>query len=89
MTDGEEITVECYSGSTYADRPASFGAGGERHIVKEITRYWREPGLLGFSVITRRGELYDLVYYGQLDRWFLRRKKRDASRAGRGPQPQE
>ncbi|MCL5257156.1 MAG: hypothetical protein M1319_05095 [Chloroflexi bacterium] len=87
--DEERVSVECYSGSAYAERPVSFMVGSECHAVKRITKYWREPGLLGFSVISQQGGSYHLVYYEQLDTWVLRRRRRGVNRSGDGAQPEE
>lgn len=47
-----QIQVTCYSGCSYADRPASFVWQGEKYEVKAIEKEWLEPGEKHFTVKT-------------------------------------
>lgn len=73
--------VTCYSGRSYADRPASFVWQGKKYEVKEIEREWQEPGEKHFVVKTRggaeRGESekdekrFQICYHEREDSWSL------------------
>ena len=74
----EPTQVTCYSGRTYADRPASFVWQDKQYEVKEVEREWQEPGQKHF-VVTARGEKgekddkrFELCYIEQDDIWWLK-----------------
>ena len=72
--DGLEInyiTVNCYSGHTYAERPVSFIWQGIEYEVEEIEKAWQEPGERYFHVRTRDNKLFRLCYNETEDQWSL------------------
>ncbi len=71
MVDGESILVTCYSGRSYADRPAWFVWQGKRYDVKQVEREWLEPGERHFVVKTEERERFELFYRESEDRWSL------------------
>ena len=66
-----ELTVECYSGHTYAQEPRAFVWQDRRHIVQKVERTWRTPERTHFRVVTDAGERYELAYDEQADTWSL------------------
>ena len=66
-----ELTVECYSGHTYAQEPRAFIWQGQRHIVQKVERAWRTPEGLRFRVVTDNESSYELAYNEQADTWSL------------------
>lgn len=65
------MTVECYSGHTYAQEPRAFVWQGERHVIKQIWQTWREPSGLYFKVETESGVWCTLVYDETQDLWRI------------------
>ena len=65
----KKIQVHCYSGHTYAERPASFLWQGIEYRVKEIEKVWQEPGKKLFRVTTEQGKSFELCYSETEDRW--------------------
>lgn len=65
------MSVECYSGYTYAQEPRAFVWQGVRHVIKQIWRVWREPYGLYFRVETEDGLLCTLVYNEVQDLWRI------------------
>ena len=63
------LKVTCYSGHTYAERPASFLWQGREYKVKQIEKAWQEPGERLFKVTTGEGELFELCYNEADDQW--------------------
>ena len=55
-------TVECLSGSTYAERPLALIWEGERLEVEAILSQWRTEEERWFRVKTRDGRAFDLAY---------------------------
>ncbi len=68
----QPVTVTCYSGRTFAERPVSFTWENVEHKVKQIEKEWREPGLKRFRVRTGDDKLFDLRYNEQNDSWSAR-----------------
>ena len=75
------VHVACYSGRSYADRPASFVWQDKKYEVKEIEREWLEPGERHFVVVTtsekvekseRDEKRFEICYYEREDSWSLR-----------------
>jgi hypothetical protein len=66
-----ELTVECYSGHTYAQEPRAFVWQGRRHVVQKVERAWRTPEGPRFRVVTDNGNSYELAYNEQADTWTL------------------
>jgi len=67
----KEIQVQCYSGYTYAERPASFVYQGVVHKVERVEREWREPGKRYFQVCTEDNKSFELCYNEQKDEWSI------------------
>ena len=63
--------VTCYSGRSYADRPASFVWQDTEYKVKEIEREWLEPGQRHFLVKTEDDRSFELCYHERADSWSL------------------
>jgi hypothetical protein len=66
-----ELTVECYSGHTYAQEPRAFIWHGRRYVVQKVERAWRTPEGPHFRVVTDDEDSYELVYKEQADIWSL------------------
>lgn len=66
-----ECEVTCYSGRSYADRPASFVWQGTRYEVKEVEREWQEPGEKHFLVKTEDEKRFEICYHERQDSWSL------------------
>jgi hypothetical protein len=45
------VSVECYSGSRFAERPLAVHWQGERLEIWQVVRSWRTPDGLGFDVV--------------------------------------
>jgi hypothetical protein len=63
--------VECYSGSRYGERPVSFEYMGRSHSVRDVTRTWRSPSELHFSVTTEEEKRFELSYDEGTDEWSI------------------
>ena len=65
---GEELKplVECYSGSTYAERPIALQWDGMRVEIADVEERWRIPGELCFRVRALDGRRFAL-YYDELN----------------------
>ncbi len=69
------IQVTCYSGHSYADRPASFVWQGKQYEVNEIEKEWLEPRQKHFIVRAtgEKGEKrFDICYDEREDSSSLR-----------------
>jgi len=66
-----EVSVRCYSGRRYAERPEAFWWQGAEVQVEEVLAEWREPAGPAFRVRTSLGT-FVLVYEEEGDRWWLR-----------------
>ncbi|MGA2505438.1 MAG: hypothetical protein ABSG01_15255 [Anaerolineales bacterium] len=58
MTD----SVECYSGSTYGERPMALTWQGKRYTILEILFQGRTPMVKWFRVRTEAGDLFELSF---------------------------
>ena len=65
------VTVECYSGYTFAERPIAFVWDGRRHRVERVLKRWRSPDGPGFRVLTANGVQFELTYGQARDEWSL------------------
>lgn len=65
------VVVECYSGSTYPERPVAFYKDSERLIIKNIVSEWRTPVGKHFRVKTIDGHIFELVYDEARDEWQI------------------
>jgi len=65
------LKVTCYSGRSYADRPASFVWQGVKYEVKEVEREWLEPGeIWNFEALVRNETThYDIWLEYSEERW--------------------
>jgi len=66
-----EVQVQCYSGYTYAERPASFVWQGVAYKVEKVEREWQESGERHFRVYTEDKKSFELCYNEQKDEWFM------------------
>jgi hypothetical protein len=64
-----ELTVECYSGHTYAQEPRAFVWHGERHVVQAVEWTWRTPEGPHFLVRTGESSFFELAYDEAEDVW--------------------
>gem|GEM_PF-608094 len=74
MTEGNflgPVQVTCYSGRTYADRPASFLWQDRQYEVKEVEKEWQEPGEKHFRVRTKGEKRFELCYHEGQDIWSI------------------
>jgi len=63
------VTVECYAGHRFPERPRAFLWEGERVEVEDIERSWRTPSGPVFRVRTADGRRFTLVYDETADNW--------------------
>ncbi len=80
MAYEQEVQVQCYSGRSYADRPASFLWQDKQYQIKDIEKEWIEPGQKHFVVVTTsaKGEKsekdekrFEICYDEREDSWSL------------------
>jgi len=67
----EHVTVECYAGYRYPERPRAFLWEGERLDVAEIERQWRTPAGPAFRVRASDGRRFTLAYDEAADAWSV------------------
>jgi len=65
------VTVECYSGYTFAERPIAFVWNERRYRVERILKRWRSPHGPGFRVLTADNAQFELIYSTARDEWSL------------------
>ena len=70
MTE-DYVKVNCYSGYTYAERPASFQWQDIEYEVQETEKSWQEPGERHFQVRTKDNKLFHLCYNESQKQWSL------------------
>jgi hypothetical protein len=63
--------VECHAGSSYPERPIAFWWQAQRHEVEECLSGWHSPGQRGFSVRTKTGDSFLLVYDEGSNDWRI------------------
>ena len=66
------MTVECYSGAQYAERPVALTWRGEQLCVESVERAWRTPDGLAFIVCVTDGRRFELAYVSSDDQWAAR-----------------
>ncbi|MDY6918104.1 MAG: DUF6504 family protein [Chloroflexota bacterium] len=71
MMNNESVSVTCYSGRDYPDRPTSFVWRGRKYEVKLVEKEWLEPGERHFTVRTRDDRTFMISYRRKEDRWSL------------------
>ena len=64
-----DLSVGCYAGQRYPERPQWVELEGERIDVEEVEREWREEERLGFVVKLRDSRRLLLYYVVNEDRW--------------------
>jgi hypothetical protein len=67
----DSLTVRCYSGQSYAERPKSFTWQDKEYEVAEIEKEWRGEGTRNFRVRTKDNKLFQLCYNESQDQWSL------------------
>ena len=65
------VTVECYAGHRFPERPRAFDWEGERIEVEEVERCWRTPPGLVFRVRATDGRRFTLAYDEAADNWLV------------------
>ncbi len=68
----DAVSVECYSGACYAERPVALTWRGERLSVESIERAYQTPAGRVFVVRTAGGRRFRLSYQDGEDRWEAR-----------------
>jgi len=68
---GKPVSVECYSGHSYAQEPRAFTWQGGRRVVVAVERTWRTPSGPHFCVRTQNGDRFELAYDEPSDEWIL------------------
>jgi hypothetical protein len=68
----ETVSVECYSGTRYAERPVALTWHGERLSIRSVERAWQTPDGLVFIVQTADGCRFELIYSSLNDQWAVR-----------------
>ena len=77
MAHGQATQVQCYSGRSYAERPASFVWQDRHYTVMDIEKEWLEPGQKHFAVIAisknseESGKRFDIYYDEREYSWSL------------------
>jgi hypothetical protein len=66
------VSVECYSGAHFAERPVALAWNGERRSVEFVERAWQTPDGLTFIVQTADGRRFELNYSPSNDQWMAR-----------------
>jgi hypothetical protein len=66
------LSVECYSGSQYAERPTALTWQGERLSVESVEHAWQTPDGPAFTVRVVTGRRFELAYDASQDQWSVR-----------------
>ena len=66
------VNVECYSGTSFAERPVALTWNGERLSVESVERAWQTPDGLAFIVKITDGRRFELIYSAPNDQWVAR-----------------
>ena len=61
--------VECYSGTTYAERPVAVHWQGRRLAVEHVLRAWRTPDGPGFEVTVAGQHRFGLQFDEATGTW--------------------
>jgi hypothetical protein len=83
---GEVVSVACYSGARYAERPTSFDWRGAGYSVKRVESEWLEPGERHFRVRTEDDRLFELCYDERADLWLIEEEAARSPKGGRDEQ---
>jgi len=65
------LSVNCYSGYTYAESPRSFRWEDRQYEIEEIESAWQEPGERCFLVRTGDNKRFKLCYNETGNKWSL------------------
>jgi hypothetical protein len=63
------VSVECYSGARFAERPVALTWNDERLSIESVKRAWQTPDGLAFVVRTADGRRFELNYSPSDDQW--------------------
>lgn len=66
------VSVECYSGTRFAERPVALTWNGERLTIESIERAWQTPDGVAFAVRVADGRGFELTYFPANDQWTAR-----------------
>ena len=66
-----DVTVSCYSGYAYPERPQTFRWAGRNYEIEEIERAWLEPRKRYFQVHTRDNKMFRLCYDEVAKQWSV------------------
>jgi len=64
------VSVECYSGTRYAERPVALTWNGERLSIESVERAWQTPDGMAFTVRVAGGLHFELTYQPTRDQWI-------------------
>jgi len=79
MNTNDSVSVECYSGHTYAQEPRAFVFNGVKRVVTAVRRRWREPTGPYFEVVADDARVYVLAYDEALEEWHVSSAGADTS----------
>ena len=68
-------TVECRSGTGYAERPLALTWEGQRLEIEQVLSEWRTPAAKSFRVRTSDGQVFDLCYTEAADTWQIQQRR--------------
>ena len=63
------VSVECYSGTRFAERPVALTWNGERLSIESVERAWQTPHGMAFIVRIAGGLRFELTYLPTSDQW--------------------
>jgi hypothetical protein len=66
------VSVECYSGTRYAERPVALTWNGKRLSIETIERAWQTPDSVVFVVRVADDRRFELTYLPTHDQWTVR-----------------
>jgi hypothetical protein len=69
MGDALTVSVECYSGAAYAERPVAISFGSERWLIEQVLRAERTPQGKHFKAVLVDGREVALEYFEHEDLW--------------------
>ena len=78
MNTSDDVSVECYSGHTYAQEPRAFVVDNERRMVTLVRKRWHEPAGPRFEVLADDAATYVLAYDEATDRWHVSTARAEA-----------
>ena len=66
------VSVECYSGTRYAERPVALTWYGKRLSIEAIERAWQTPDSRAFVVRVTGDLRFELTFLLSRDQWTAR-----------------